>query len=163
MHAYVNGTLLHTNACGCAVGNLIAHALGYRIEISPSLKMPIWDSHGTRVTQHWYNHLYSPKSLGDFEEFEAINQLDATGYTEEEIRRIEEAFEKDWDNDCVLPANLPDDGSGLKRVMAVLYDIHKGEADQITEAWVDSVIGPLKQRELDILLSVKGLPPVSQQ
>lgn len=103
--AYFNDTLQHGNCSACAVGNLISDAM----------QIPMTqDANGllrwVDVKWSWFTSSRSPL---------AIRQRAAIGYSDEEVRRIENAFE-------FAKGNSSDQYmfNGLLAVVEVLADIH---------------------------------------
>lgn len=105
--AYLDDTLEQGNCHACAIGNLVADANGFKfVRIAFGL---FWEN---SEIAHWFpvhEQMYSKKQ----------EQIDSTGYTLDQVARIEQAFE------CSTPA---DDGdwmfAGLMAVVDVLADIH---------------------------------------
>lgn len=110
--AYMNDTLKHGHCMACAVGNLVRDA-NPGIKYQEQMK---WNS----VFATTYcgpngeiNRLIRPENLPN-----AINQIESTGYTWEQLSNIEYAFESasrkgDWMF------------NGLLAVVDVLAEIHK--------------------------------------
>ena len=100
--AYMNDTLTHGNDCACAVGNLIAHELGVNPKSS-------WNP-------EWLVGYVCGVNIED-----GRREIETTGYTVNEILRIERAFEN------VLYSNDHDEWNykGLMAVVDVLADIHE--------------------------------------
>lgn len=106
--AYLNDTLKHGWCNACAVGNLIADAMG---------------KHPKHIEGAWYRKLidgldYRIEGYHDPEE--ADRQIAILGYTHDEIIKIEHAFEG-------VDYKLPRDERmflGLMAVVDVLADIH---------------------------------------
>lgn len=125
VNAYMKGTLQHTNCYACAVGNIVAAACGNEI-ISNGVSMR-WKN--LESGSHWYNNLLlhrGRKTLYGGVEIldEGLQQIEATGYTVEEIHRIERAFETELVF-CMNDGDGDTDGyKGLMAVVDVLADIH---------------------------------------
>jgi len=119
--AYFTGTLVHQYCAACAVGNIIADAKGYKIQ-----KVGCGFSWVEAYTQ-WENVFMTSYGEQEFDiqayEYEAKNQIDSTGYSPEELARVEFAFETaDGKTE-----DLNDDKwmfNGLMAVVDVLADIH---------------------------------------
>lgn len=122
--AYLNDTLAHGACTACAVGNLVAENLN--LKISNSLN---WlDSKGQSICTYWDNVFMTPDGLQRINPYsyrgEAKKQIDATGYTWQELARIEFAFEsapgftsKKMDDEVWM-------FNGLMAVVDVLCEIH---------------------------------------
>lgn len=89
--AYLNDELAHKLCCACAVGNLVAYAIGTkpkRID-DPNSHVEFENSQyeNGASAMAWYDSLgSSPTTYG-------ISQIEATGYTCDELLAIEHAFE----------------------------------------------------------------------
>lgn len=114
--AYLNDELEHGNCEACAVGNIV-HAAGFpRYD---NCKMP-YDSCGM-----WKSVFYTDDGKQEFWEpssrlySHGIDKINATGYTVDELARVEFAFE------TALGSN-PDEWmfNGLMDVVDVLAEIH---------------------------------------
>jgi hypothetical protein len=122
--AYLNDTLKHTNCYACAVGNIIADSLNLKFRRVKGMWHELnWDSED--VEAYWYTYL-----SGGHKTEEAIEQILATGYSVEEIIKIEKAFEgcdyNDSDEQWMF--------NGLMAVVDVLADIHKVDLSVKEEA-----------------------------
>lgn len=132
VQAYFNDTLEHGNCHACAVGNLVAANTGIgftRIGFNGNMwsdNTPEWGfvfmsqiSHG--VNQQIINpHRY----IG-----EAKRQIDSTGYTWQQLAKIEYAFE-------TAPKGKSDDEwmfNGLMAVIDVLDEIHENKDEAVTK------------------------------
>jgi hypothetical protein len=113
--AYLNDTLEHGNCYACAVGNMVAAANGYTYNRDDfSLKwsnerMPVW------IDPVWLG--YVDRHHRSFER--AKSEAESTGYTIDEIARIEEAFEY-----ADRHGQDRDGYNGLMAVVSVLAEIH---------------------------------------
>lgn len=109
--AYQNDTLRHWNCAACAVGNLIAASIGSFT--------PMWQ----------YVFISGTFNLNAYTG-EAKRQIDSTGYTVQELAKIEHAFEtasfgqstEDW----IF--------NGLMAVVDVLMEIHEASQEEVQEA-----------------------------
>jgi hypothetical protein len=132
VQAFLNGTLLHSNCAACAVGNIIAAKIQAKVIVSgkrsdffsldaqwirgASEIQPIWDevfcTNGTRQD-------IDPDAYKGW----AKRQIDTTGYSWQELARIEKAFES-------VPYSIDEFNSedhmyrGLMAVVEVLASIH---------------------------------------
>jgi hypothetical protein len=143
--AYLNDTLEHGNCYACAVGNLVADSLQYKIVpyTSPSRRRSLsfkWE--GSSVGNDypgqsgWATVFCTNGAHQELrpEAYHAIpsakEQIDATGYTWRELAKIEFAFERgqysDESNDEMF--------NGLMAVVEVLADIHGIALEQKEEA-----------------------------
>lgn len=121
--AYNKGRLEHGSCCACLVGNLIARNCGY--EVIKASDRFIWWREGIRIGTAW-GAVFSTDSLGqsfDIESYAGVakDQIDSTGYTLEELARIEKAFEflpKEDDQQTHLH-------NGLLAAMQVVDEIHE--------------------------------------
>lgn len=123
--AYLNNTLMHATCSACAVGNLIADALGYTFKnrYTDWFGGLQWDQCARGIDPMWgtvfitsdgYQDIYFMAYKG-----EAKYQIDATGYTWEQLARIEKAFES-------AKGETKDERmfNGLMVVVDILADIH---------------------------------------
>lgn len=111
VRAYLNGTLQHLNSCACAVGNLVAAAGGYKYQ-----KLGNGSYWWTDKFPDWRH----PKERGQ----DAEKQFDLVGYSYQQIRKIELAFE--GQNRIWYPERDEDENTfrGLLAVVDVLAEIH---------------------------------------
>lgn len=124
VRAYMNDTLERRNCYACAVGNLVAAANGYRyMECTDngdnhffSHKLALVENNGSynrgSVGGNWFA-VISSEGENELSKIE----IDSIGYTNKEIKDIEEAFER---------ASSEDDAmfNGLLAVVDVLAEIH---------------------------------------
>lgn len=127
--AYMKGTLAKGAACGCAVGNIVASANSLSIEKQVGMwtwsngRLSSWDkvfsthSNGTQdINLTAYSNL-------------AKEEIDSTGYSWQELAKIEHAFERAtqiWFNRYAkLPAKEieADQYNGLVAVFNVMCEI----------------------------------------
>lgn len=107
--AYLNDTLEHGNCAACAVGNIVVSVHGYQYYSQSPLT-------GLKVDEIiTYDNWYSV--LTGHESYRGRKEIEKTGYSFKEIRRIEAAFERSRD----LPDRM---FNGLMAVVNVLADIH---------------------------------------
>lgn len=107
--AYMQGTLIHGNCQACAVGNLVAAKMDYKM----NLGYRGWLQGDKQVMPLWFHR------DGDL-------QREAIGYSKEEVKLIEAAFEA-W-GPFMEETDLSLIGS-LLRVVDVLADIHGIDLD----------------------------------
>jgi hypothetical protein len=126
--AYLNDTLVHGACSACAVGNIVSASMG-----KVALRMPGtstgFDPHywadGSKI--HWWD-VFSTSSRRqriDAKQYygDAKEEIDSTGYTWQQLSRIEFAFESADGN----ASNYQDETwmfNGLMAVVDVLADIH---------------------------------------
>ncbi len=132
--AYLNGTLKHGNCHACAVGNLVSEACGYTYKQNPmhgfgmeryqdiiwSHKNRYYLTDNTQEQKSWHSVV---KDGSDIEHplcDEAANQIEKTGYSVDQLYRIEIAFE------TANRIDGPDEWmfNGLMAVVDCLADIH---------------------------------------
>lgn len=127
--AYFNDTLMHTNCCACAVGNIVSANCGYGIPVKSSEEQKAtWVGAPYPSNDGWARVFVTnvfggaiqralPAQYTGLAKF----QIDATGYTWRQLAKIEYAFE------------MADQGSndedwmfnGLVAVLEVLKEIHQ--------------------------------------
>lgn len=140
VQAYFNDTLTHFICTSCAVGNLIAPALGYsfgNMELMPSghgaeLKAYCW-IRGNEIVEPmepaWWRVIHHGIFCVENYHGEAKRQIDATGYTPRELILIEQAFEN-------VPVNADADKwmfNGLMAVVEALDQIHENTDAAVTQ------------------------------
>jgi len=119
-NAYFNGTLQHANCAACAVGNIIANNMGIKIIPDTSFGLS-WEGYNPDEISAWARLLTFDKWSNT-----AVKMIESTGYTQNELTRIEYAFEgvryKNW----YKPNNIEDNMfNGLVAVLDVLKGIHE--------------------------------------
>lgn len=141
--AYFNDTLSHAFCTSCAVGNIVAANLGYSLKKSGEPLQINLPGGGARQCQPFAWHTPNGEEIpamgaqwwrvieayrGEYETFAHTDELDATGYTINEIDLIERGFEKaplgKCENDWMF--------NGLVAVLEVLKQIHKVTEDEET-------------------------------
>lgn len=140
--AYFDGTLEHCNCSACAVGNIVADAKRVKPVLSKNIPengdfifsdgtKPYWQNVFCTVafTQKRWPFSYKDK---------AKEQIDSTGYTWEELARIEAAFERASDRFNMAQQTDEYKDSlmfkGLMNVVEVLAEIHNIDLQQKEEA-----------------------------
>lgn len=139
--AYLNDTLQHGNCYACAVGNIVADGLKCKVVKAPDglkwsngMPYPAWcytkpDGWGAAFTTdngNDYNSTNDPNEVTSVTDFIVLqnpivrNQIEATGYTAEDLFKIEFAFE------AAYKGRNPEDWmfNGLMAVVDVLAEIH---------------------------------------
>ena len=126
--AYFNDTLIHGTCFACAVSNIIASNLGKKIWRpfkdlqNEDMFYPIWDEVFYTVKKRYQNINF------DLYKGDVKCQIDASGYSVEDLAKIEYAFEtaKYGGSDENYMFN------GLCAVIEVLNKIHEVEEDTQT-------------------------------
>jgi hypothetical protein len=98
--AYFNDTLVHDDCSACAVGNIIAHHMGCDIVKSEHYHdLFEWHRNGQYIRAVWGN-VFITNSTYKYQEKDPSwytgsqkEQIDATGYTWQELAKVEFAFE----------------------------------------------------------------------
>lgn len=127
--AFRDGTLEHGSCMACAVGNIIQANLGSNVfseELYEWYKFLV-DSEGNA---RLYLEYHSKESL-----FLAKQQISSTGYTIDEVREIERAFEgvRKWSREKFEWSTQDKDGFlGLMAVVDALDIIHENTDASIT-------------------------------
>ena len=116
LKAYLNNTLQFGNYCACAVGNLLADAVGAKLVIVERINFKdkdiVWDN-SVWTGSEWYA---DDEGYGD----DLILQ---SGYSKEQIIKIEKSFEKSRKH---FGTNIHDEDmfNGMMSVVDVLAEIH---------------------------------------
>ncbi len=125
VQAYLNDELAHSFCSACAVGNIVAHALGTKPRKGDDLEFDNNFFENGDYAAAWYDAL---NLMGHHEP--GLRQIEATGYTKSELRLIERAFETAegkpemdgmWRGKQTDPTWM---FNGLMAVVDVLADIH---------------------------------------
>ena len=130
--AYKDGHLIHGDACGCAVGNMVCYGLNAKKYMKRSKRNLGSGSH------EWADAISS-----DTPSNKARIEILSTGYTTEEILDIEAAFESrtySVNGYGCTSRHYNDDETGIRGFLDVikkLGEIH--EAPEIAECLVKSV------------------------
>lgn len=141
--SYFNNTLAKGSCAACAVGNILADAVGMRT-LQPEeveKRFPYSNS-----VAEWYDYKIPewPLRLYTHKVSQKIREL--TGYTGREISKIEEAFEENthihWmDYPTKSPSEiLTDQFNGLKAVVELMMEFDNIKGDQ----YVDKFKGKLQ-------------------
>lgn len=138
--AYNNGTLIHQSCAACAVGNLVMAACDYTtnsdfdewITTDGKSLGRIYTSRGlAKKSTAWYSAARC-QGYNDDPALTEIGktQIASTGYTPEDIYKIEKAFE--------LTRGFPKPASvhALVRVITCLAEIHKLPDDELERALI---------------------------
>lgn len=127
--AYLNDELAHKTCSACAVGNIVAAAIGTKPKRSPEGSSIEFDNNffdnGDPAHAGWYYTINGTSSS------EGRYQIEKTGYSVKELQEIEHAFEhapgdptrKDglFRGACIDPVWM---FNGLMAVVDILADIH---------------------------------------
>lgn len=138
--AYFKGTLFHGHCAACAVGNIVADACGHTVHKVTTIDIfngsPIdhlfWTSKGHEIRPRWYRMLHPHVSIVTINALEELDikdkaQVYATGYSPEELLRIEDAFEGlalSGAFTLSVPLQREAEFDSLMAVVDVLADIH---------------------------------------
>lgn len=134
VNAYFNDTLAKGTCTACAVGNLVADALGAKV--NKNLKCSINKMYWAKVfcTSDKYQSINEENYFG-----ESKKQIDSTGYTWQELARIEKVFEENTiishvDYDDYSEEEISQDKfNGLKAVFEVLCEIEGVESREYVQ------------------------------
>lgn len=128
--AFMNGTLEQSNCCACAVGNLIAHNCGYTFKDGGSYKEWVESPYPNSFNGGWFpNVIFGRKTR------EGKKQIASTGYTRDELYKIENAFELKGTNHIVHGFGTDETRfNGLMAVVDVLAIIHNIDLSTKEEA-----------------------------
>jgi len=134
VQAYLNDTLEHSNCAACAVGNIVAVNMGVKLFKQRYFAMPI-GSRGTPAdTGLWFNAISDGFVNKNMLSPDILLQVKSTGYTPEELAKIELAFESaDAPNgisNCFEPVWMY---NGLMAVVEVLGQIHEVDKGVLSE------------------------------
>lgn len=128
--AYMNDELEHKTCGACAVGNIVAAAIGTKPKNADNSAMKFDNNNfenNEPAFSGWYTMINGGWTL------EGYNQVRATGYTISELKEIEYAFENAqgeprevgrsgiWPGKCTDPTWM---FNGLMAVVEVLAEIH---------------------------------------
>ncbi len=136
--AYLNDTLAHGYCTACAVGNMVADAMGYEFGYNDYTDSLTWLNDGKTlpnpISAGWgkvfFTNCGSQHFLLREYEGEAKRQIDSTGYSPEELAKIERAFEYDTDDDTRDERMF----NGLMAVVDVLAEIHNISLEEKQQA-----------------------------
>lgn len=134
--AYQDDAIIKGNCCACVVGNLVASALGIHVDVSPNANFAVdaatWP--GEEHIPQWNDIFYSTADgeqhiFPDAYRYEAKKQVDATGYTWQQLAQLEKAFESAMPGDGPEPVFL-----GLLAAIDALAAIHSVSPEEATQA-----------------------------
>lgn len=135
--AYLKGELEAESCCACAVGNLVAANCGYKIVKDEDANFIWLDSDNKEVYPNWRYITALPKH-DVYRQNSDHSQVDATGYTPEELDQIEFVF-----MDARIPTGSEDDGllyytynhfQGMMNVVDYLMVLHEATEDEVRNA-----------------------------
>lgn len=172
--AYEKGKLRHLTACNCAVGNLIAYsAKTYNYDSVTGGDNTAWVHLMNRIRDKVLVNIneindipvdpedLKDRSLDELKEdrkrlMDGFKQAELTGYTPNEIERIEAAFEKNEIRSCGI--GYPERGSekhsdplqGLLNAVKVLGDIHE-IPDETVRCMQDKIVTKNYKKSFDLI------------
>lgn len=131
--AYLNDTLAHQKCTACAVGNIVANAIGTtQLSIPGPEKFNCW-AYANGAKAYWA-YLFTTDSTGQqyFDERQrnnenVLNQIESTGYSIDQLASIEYAFEHGTRPENVYEGDYTNDAwmfNGLMAVVDQLAIIH---------------------------------------
>lgn len=137
LDAFNNATLEHAVCTRCAVGNLCEKA-----SLQTGIKNDAWSHVFMTITKdRQYTYPFNPGTE------KGLKLIEASGYTQEELMRVEYAFESSiehlWNEDWELPNEKEAQFIGLTAVLKVLKEIHE----------VEQVVSSESQEKLNIIAS----------
>jgi hypothetical protein len=151
VQAYLNDTLKHMDCAACAVGNIVADALECRIvnaeEVGwAGLHGNYWERGGITYEPIWHRLFFTPRPQAKQrrwpKRYRGVikKQIEATGYTWQELALIERAFESvpvPYFSEMQLSFNVDHEKwmfDGLMKVVDCLADIHGINLEATNEA-----------------------------
>lgn len=136
--AYMNDTLEKGNCSACAVGNICAAAIGVNVvkreQVEGNQTLFQWDTRIPFWDDVFCTPLNSSTQIIDPDSYfgPAKTQIDATGYSWEDLAKVEQAFERSTKivfRSAYTPSEIDaDQFNGLMAVVDVLCEI-EGIAD----------------------------------
>ncbi len=132
VQAYFNNTLIIGNCFACAIGNLVAANMNYQYEAVsayfPSHRLgwkgiPNYINGENMMKNTWFYSVVKGAEGNPV----GKQQIKSTGYNEDEVRRIENAFENNHTgNDSMF--------NSLMAVVKVLDEIHENVEEEVSKA-----------------------------
>lgn len=132
VRAYQNDTLLHGSCASCAVGNIVASSMNIKVDPDCVFKWitfgPMWQN--VFLTANSVSYKY-PENYQEIAKY----QIDSTGYSWQELAKIESAFES-----VAIPSDGPFYNSdshvfeGLMGVVDALMEIHEANEEEVLDA-----------------------------
>jgi hypothetical protein len=127
VQAYLNDTLIHGYCAACAVGNIVASSMGIEVLKEDDFSVPYW----SKSNPEWPTVFLCTGEDPAKKDFQVITpdgyknpkvkiEIDSTGYTWQELAKIEFAFES-------VPYSRNRENrmyEGLMKVVDVLAEIH---------------------------------------
>lgn len=99
VNAYMQGTLEHMDCAACAVGNIISASIKAEIYYDEHFRQKMWRRGEVRIEPIWFNLFITPgigrrqrKWPHKYKGY-VKKQVDATGYSWQDLAKIEKAFE----------------------------------------------------------------------
>ena len=140
--AYQNDTLVHGNCYACAVGNLVAANMGIGFVRDMKNDTLSWNDRencyafSSKPVNNWFKAIYHGKVIKTNLTEEVIKEIESTGYTLEEIAKIEWAFENTIIEDYQEIDFESDDYMymGLMSVIDCLMLIHEADVVEVNNA-----------------------------
>lgn len=124
VQAYFNDTLEHGNCCACAVGNIISANMGKKyVKSTRTTHVNLWEEcNGSYYGSHWRSW------FSDIRSTIGMEQIISTGYSLDEVFKIEMAFER------ADKGHSSDEWmfNGLMSVIDVLDEIHENKDASVT-------------------------------
>lgn len=136
LDAINNGTLASGTCTACACGNLVAHAIGYKIEVPKTLVRYHSEPY---PNAHWLQAI-NPHTIFNQDLELGRQQISATGFTVSEFKKIESAFEQAtqiafYNYRFHTPEEIRQDQiNGLKAVVEVMMSFENCE-DSVDEVF----------------------------
>ena len=155
-NAFMNDTLAKGTCTACAVGNIVADAMGAKVYKTE------WESSITfhcNYSNHWWNKMFVTGSDG--QSITKISQnskvkklrkkiLNLTGYTWRELAKVEKAFEEStkilhtYYLECTPEEVMEDQFKGLMAVMDVLIELDEvKEGDKYKNNFRNKFVGTI--------------------
>jgi hypothetical protein len=146
VQAYLKNELEHSKCSACAVGNIVAEAIGTKPGRHPDVPRCFMNSYFDDGRQTLWQAVFmtsdGKQSIDlDLYDFGAKDRIDATGYSVIELASIEKAFELAPRPEIASPKHSPEYTlneewmfNGLMAVVDVLAEIHGVDLTQKEQA-----------------------------
>lgn len=141
--AYQNDVLHYAYPCGCAVGSICAAAKGYKTkwvtEENDRLTIRWIDSEGQEHLANWTDiFINGEPSVFTSNLEKAMNEINSTGYTWQELMAIEKSFGIGWgiNYSTGMCEDILEEDKQLKGLLAVydvLCEIHEVNKEEVTK------------------------------
>jgi len=132
VNAYMNDTLEHTNCYACAVQNIVAGNMGYKIIPKPNGHYLGDCSQISVVIPNLRYENTLTANLDATVKGNALVELQSTGYSINDLVSIEYAFESIYRNDCIDKDDYV--FKGLMSVVDCLAKIHEADLTETATA-----------------------------